>query len=268
MSKEHIWSKWLGELIPPAKAHAQSAEAFNFDRVTNTFTVTHPTSLEKKRGCLSQRKVRKVCEKCNNGWMSRAVDAAKPVARPLILGRPSSCDESDLCKLTTWLAITSIMQEFISTPDAIFIPAEDRKTLMDKKLPPADWTIWLGYYGGELWRPMGHTHFTAKLEDKISKDAGIEPHRPDCYIQIATFTIRNLLVHVYTATTLGLVSEYRQFVRDQNWNLFQIWPPNESPMAWPQTPILEPELGAIVTRFSAVRLGLTVDPRFCSKYGV
>jgi len=32
MSKEHIWSKWLGGLIPPREMHRQGLEAFTFDR--------------------------------------------------------------------------------------------------------------------------------------------------------------------------------------------------------------------------------------------
>lgn len=112
---------------------------------TKKFDLTRPMTYERKRGCLSQRKVRKVCEThCNNGWMPRAVDAAKPTAYKLILGRSCSCDEAEQRKLTTWLAIATIMQEYIA-PDSVFIPAEDRTTLMNTGIPPADWTIWIGH---------------------------------------------------------------------------------------------------------------------------
>jgi hypothetical protein len=253
VTKEHIWSDWLGELIPRRESHDQGTAAFDFDRRTKEFRLQQPMSFEKKRGCLSQRKVRKVCLNCNNGWMSRAVDTAKPVVEKLTRGIRCTCSMYDFANLIPWLAITTITQEFISTPDAIYIPIKDRKTVMDTKFPPLDWTIWIGYYGGQAWNVMGHTHYTAKLKDhewaKVT----------DCYIQMGTFSVRNLFVHAVTATLPGVVAEYRQFVRDANWNLFQIWPPKSGRMSWPRFPILDGELKEIVTGFGRERLGLAVD---------
>jgi hypothetical protein len=75
LSKEHIWSDWLKTLIARRDMHAQGSEAFEFDRTTNEFRVTRPMTTESKQGCMTQRKIRKVCEShCNNGWMSRAVE--------------------------------------------------------------------------------------------------------------------------------------------------------------------------------------------------
>jgi hypothetical protein len=197
--------------------------------------------------------------------MSRAVEQAKPIASKLIKGDRSNCNAAELCKLTTWLAITTVMQEFVGE---VYIPPEDRTTLMENGKPPLHWTMWIGYYGGRLWRPMAHTHYTVKLEDKVSKEAGAEVHVPDCYVQMATFTIRNLLFHAFTATATGLVAEYRQFVRDRNWNLFQLWPVVESQLIWPRFPVLDGELKSIVTEFSRSRWNHAADLGFGRQHGI
>jgi hypothetical protein len=221
---------------------------------------------KRKQGCLTQRKVRKVCEShCNNGWMSRAVEQAKPIATKLIRGERCNFKETDLLKLTTWLAITTVMQEFVGD---VYIPLEDRVALMETSEPPRHWTMWVGYYGGQHWFPMGHTHNTVKLEDTASKAAGAKVHAPDCYVQIATFTIRNLLFHAFTATTPGVVAEYRQFIRDRNWNLYQLWPVVDTQLVWPRFPVMDGELNLIITEFSRSRWNHTADLFFGTQDGV
>jgi hypothetical protein len=199
--------------------------------------------------------------------MSRAVEAAKPVASQLIQGLRHNCSEIELRNLTTWLAITTVMQEFTVT-GTVYIPPEDRVILMETQAPPEHWSMWIGYYGGESWYPMGHTHNTVKLEDRVSEKTGTKVHIPDCYLQITTFTMRNLLVHVFTATELGLVAEYRKFVRDQNWNLVQLWPTVTSELIWPRFPILDGELSLIVTEFSRTRWSHTASLGFRRQHGI
>jgi hypothetical protein len=251
MSKEHIWSDWIGELILPQPKHKQGFAAFDFDRKTKEFHLQQDMTYAQKRGCLTQRQIRKVCRKCNNEWMSNAVGLAKPLAKKLITGEACKCSESDRSKLVTWLSITTIMQEFVSQPDAVFIPAEHRRLLMDTKRPPDDWSIWIGCYGGSRWRPMSHTHYTALLYGGVLNNTPV----PDCRVQIATFTLHNLLVHVFTATAYGVVNEYRKFVLSEKWNLVPVWPSVGGTMTWPRVPVLDPELRTIVTKFGTERLG-------------
>jgi hypothetical protein len=61
-------------------------------------------------------------------------------------------------------------------------------------------------------------------------------------------------VHVFTATAPGVVNEYRQFVWNEKWNLFPIWPSISEDLAWPRVRIFDPELRAIVTKFGNDRL--------------
>ena len=249
LSKEHIWSDWLKTLIARRKEHTQDKAKFDFDNTTKTFGTLEPLVSKKVQGCPTQKKVRVVCEKCNNGWMSRAVEDAKPIASKLILGERCQYNEDDLRKLTIWLAITTVMQDFIGDSH---ISPEDRVILMNTSEPPPDWTMWIGYYGGRRWYPFNHTHYAIKLEDRASKKTGIGPHTPECYVQIATFTLRSLLFHAFTATTPSVVATYRKFISDRNFNLFQLWPSTGNRLTWHRFPILDGELELIVNQFSRI----------------
>jgi hypothetical protein len=217
---------------------------------------------------MTQRKVRKVCEtNCNNGWMSRAVDAAKPVARELILGRSCSLDKSKIEKLATWLGITAVMQEFAVT-GTVVIPQEDRTILMETNLPPDHWSIWIGYYGGQKWHPMGHLHVPMRLSNLNSENAPTKRDIPDCHLQMTTFTMRRMLTHVFTAVPqLGIVNEYREFVRDNQWNLIQLWPIPAEPIGWPCFPLLDDEL-SLLLRGWAIRWGVDMTSYFRSQHRI
>ena len=187
--------------------------------------------------------------------MSRAVEAAKPVAENLAQGVGGRYHENDLTKLVPWLSITITMQEFISQPETSVIQSEERQTLKETNLPPPDWTIWIGYYGGIEWHPINHARYSATLGNRLTTSAGIYPPFPSQRIQVATFTLLHLAVHAFNATAIGLVSEYRQFVKDMKWNLFQIWPTVPVGLTWPRFPILDAEMHEFVTRFGHDRNG-------------
>jgi hypothetical protein len=248
--------------------HGEGSEGFEFNTDTKQFAVTNPLQHRNRQGCMTQRKVRKVCEKhCNNGWMSRAVDAAKPIARELILGRSFSLDRSSIEKLATWLAITTVMQEFAVT-GTIVIPQEDRTILMETNRPPDHWTIWIGCYGGQNWHPMGHLHMPMHLSNLNSENSSAKADIPDCDLQLTTFTMRQMLTHVFTAVPqLGLVDEYREFVRSRGWNLVQLWPVNDDMIIWPRPPILDDEL-SLLLRAWAIRWGVDMTSYFRRQHRV
>ena len=69
MSKEHIWSDWLKEVLPPTSSHHSQT------RTTTAFVgnvaLLIPSMPTQHRGAVTQRKIRKFCDICNNGWMRR-----------------------------------------------------------------------------------------------------------------------------------------------------------------------------------------------------
>ena len=69
LSREHVWADWLKHYIPKNAPFHSSLAA-----------VAHPTHTEFKRskvsGDIQNRKLRIVCEQCNNRWMSQLQERA------------------------------------------------------------------------------------------------------------------------------------------------------------------------------------------------
>jgi hypothetical protein len=88
LSKEHVWADWLKNRIPK-----------NMPSYSSLSAIAYPTHTEFKRqkisGDIQSRKLRVVCERhCNNGWMSRLQETAKPYLLPFVLGQVSALDAS------------------------------------------------------------------------------------------------------------------------------------------------------------------------------
>jgi hypothetical protein len=249
MSNEHVWSDWLTKtrLIPdPSGGSWQEAqEWFQLDRETKGFT-KRPVVHTKQQGSPLQRKVRNVCRiHCNSGWMGLAVEAAKPIATKLIQGAACHIENDDLTKLATWLAISIVMQEFTGSRE-IMIPREDRVSLMEKNAPPEAWRIWIGYYSGSKWHPVGHTRNSLSGSMGILLQDGTDIEVPDFKARITTFALRKLLVHAFIATDSNVIGFYSQRVRERGWNIVQLWPLAYHRIMWPRFPILDNELIDIV----------------------
>src|SRR5258706_16361731 len=83
MSKEPIWSDWLKAILPRVGTNSQTRIGMFYNQATNVALIV-PTPTIVKQGDLHARKVRKVCKRCNSGWMSGIVGRAKPWAELLL----------------------------------------------------------------------------------------------------------------------------------------------------------------------------------------
>ena len=149
-----------------------------------------------RQGPVISRKVRNVCETCNNGWMSEIVNCAKPVIEKMALSQSTTISPNEVGELAGWIALTNIMQEFANPAGSNAIPHSDLKTLMQKMVRPDNWSIWVGHYVGENWEPFGHIHIPFKYEKSAnaSESSANLPIRFEQ--QLSTFSIRHLLAHV------------------------------------------------------------------------
>lgn len=192
-----------------------------------------------RQGPVISRKVRNVCENCNNGWMSTVVTRAKPIVEKLALSHSVAVSNEELASLAGWIALTNVMLEYANPAGSRAIPPSDRKHLMQHLVPPNDWSIWLGHYVGENWEPFGNIHIPfryAKSTNTTQQSSGL----PDKFeLQVSTFSVRHLLSHVFTSTAASRIEEYRRFVLGMRWNLTQIWPAAENGLQWPPAKSIE-----------------------------
>ena len=178
LSKEHIWSDWLSGLIPRNDEHGEHWGRMHRDSGSREVEWTEPPASSARQGSVFQRKVRNVCERrCNNGWMSRVVDRAKPHVERMILGKSFQLDRKEQTDLAAWIGITTVIQEFANRHGVRRIPPEDRTVLMNTEAPPLSWSIWVARYTGEWWAPMGHYHIPMSYSKRPTDDEPAPPQR-------------------------------------------------------------------------------------------
>lgn len=111
MSKEHIWSDWLQDVLP---RYGTRTEAFTTDLLKK------PHTIQVKQGDVSTKKVRVVCTECNGGWMSGIVNKAKPIAAKLISGEELQLDAGAQQALANWLGLAALMANQLPSPSTRF----------------------------------------------------------------------------------------------------------------------------------------------------
>lgn len=234
MSKEHIWSDWISGLIPRNNEHGEYWGSMRREAGKRDVEWTNPPKSSARQGNVLQRKVREVCEQCNNGWMSRVVDRAKPHVEQMILSKTFQLNRREKTELSAWIGITTVIQELANRQGARRIPPEDRTVLMNTNAPPLSWSIWIAKYTGKWWAPMGHHHIPMCYAKPPSDD---EPNPPSGELQLTIFTLGGLLVHVFTSTQTEMIEVYRSYIgrASNSEKLEQLWPIVEDTLTWPPT---------------------------------
>jgi hypothetical protein len=234
LSKEHIWSDWISGLIQRNNEHGEYWGRMHRDGGSRDMQWTTPPANSARQGSVLQRKVRKVCRQCNNGWMSRVVDRAKPVVERMILGKNFELNRKEETDLSAWIGITTIIQEFANRHGACRISPADRTVLMNTEAPPLTWSIWIAKYTDEWWAPMRHYHIPMHYAQQPTDE---EPNPPSGELQLTTFTLGELLVHVFTSTQPKMIDAYRSYIgrASNSEKLHQLWPIVADTLTWPPT---------------------------------
>ena len=157
LTKEHILPRWLQGVLPKKFAglsHSVTRLPYPDGSVLPLHSSYRPT----RQGDPLVRTLRVVCRTCNNGWMSKLQNIAKPSLLPLILNADwSGLTIGDLKSIASWVAMTCAVNEY-ADPPTVSIPQEDRTYLMARLEPPSErWTIWMGRFEGAADRDFWHS---------------------------------------------------------------------------------------------------------------
>src|SRR3954451_16688343 len=88
MSKEHVFSDWINDVLPPDGTHNR-IRIRGFDAAGGTASPFHDVTAHRQGGP-AKLTARVVCQRCNSGWMSKLQARAKSVLIPLINGKAAS----------------------------------------------------------------------------------------------------------------------------------------------------------------------------------
>lgn len=191
LSKEHLLSDWLRELFPRSGDDTHTYGTLEYKpKPTMVHTV--------RQGHSGSRKVRTVCIRCNNEWMSQIDDAAKAVAIPLIKGEKCVVTEDIARILALWFSKTAIVGDSIKPTKSIILQSE-RSHLMNDKTPPKNWEVWIGTYEGTAWRDLGLYQNGGKLD--FTPVVGTDDEAWRTYIQSTIIGMGNLFALVVASDT-------------------------------------------------------------------
>jgi len=156
-SREHAWPDWLLEELQrgSARLHGLPPGA----RISASVEAHRPGAPPLVwRGPKANVRVKRVCKRCNNEWMSRLEDIAKPIITPMLYGSRQAVPASVQFTLTLWSLKTAMVFDCLHKPGRMFYSSEDRSSLRRGLLSPtaiveplpAITRVWLAAYAGEL----------------------------------------------------------------------------------------------------------------------
>jgi hypothetical protein len=223
-TKEHVFSRWTHKYMPPRQT----------GKAQSVIAVEHAEKIEsteyKMPGEMRDWQIKCVCARCNNGWMSRLEDAAKPIMKRLIEGRRTRLSEADKRIIAAWAALKVMIVHHRNIHPA------RRRQLMTKLKPPKGFTVWIGNYTRRRWKPEWLSRpFAVDTQARYAQRRAGRPATPNSHI--LTQIIKKLLIHVVQCPVESISTRWRFTTpegADLTGNVVRIWPPTDVSILWPQ----------------------------------
>lgn len=169
--------------------------------------------------------------------MSRIQKASKPHIVNLILGHNHILRQEAQLQIATWATMATTTGEyFFKRQSSVAISYDERMEFMRTKAPMDGWRIWLGNYSRRNWEG----HFYHARMAIHGRDDMIIPNvqnksEPLPNTQWTTVMIGKMYLHIASS------SSSPDWIDDWDWEnepraralLVQIWPIQESFIAWP-----------------------------------
>jgi hypothetical protein len=151
MTNEHVIGQWISTLLrPDPKMPPVQHAVYSWGELQRSWSANKFDTRVK------------VCEPCNNGWMSGLEnEVGKPILSPLILGAEyASLTAYDQIGISSWACKLAMAFEFVSERGRdVFFTASERREFKDELLPP-NIVVWLAQYVGD-----GAAHFRSVNRD-------------------------------------------------------------------------------------------------------
>jgi hypothetical protein len=239
LSKEHFWPAWATEHLPDAVAREETLQIAE-GAVAQTRTMSRP-------GSLKHKKLRLVCEPCNNEWMSVIENDAKRVVLPMLLGQSLFLDEGAQRMLARWIAL-KVMVVDQSRPDDAVIGSEERKAFMEQGTVPERLYIELARCGVSPWN-VAMARQTANLFPMEMQPSDLAAAAGRKNIQTTTFGIGQLVIHcIARAADAVNLAEMVVFSKP----LIKLWPLTGSAIIWPPKPLAAWEVNNVALRMDTL----------------
>lgn len=218
LTREHVIADWIAREFPDPK-----------------WTRINPATGERipfknSLGLVS----RKVCKRCNTGWMHNLEDSAKPILLPLIHAQRTTLTLDDQQLIAKWYFKTACAYDVVAKPtrDCVYTPNERYALATSLSIPP-DTYIYIAQYAGT----MGHaftleSHMAPTTQTLLNQ----YQHLLDTHGYAGTIVIKHVAFQVFTfRRNKYLIGKRLGFAINPVWDMVavQVWPTTGNVINWP-----------------------------------
>jgi hypothetical protein len=218
MSKEHLWPEWMAPFIPKGANDIHRETWDTYDVVTPV----RPTQITDRQGHVTTKKLKKVCISCNNGWMSRIEDHAKPYLLPMMYGQGINLDVRAQKAVIDWIVLKCMVFENNRREDAATTLGQ-RARFMDLREIPTYTQIHIFKCGESPWDWQFHRHSAGMTS--VSPPTPVHPRVKNT--QTFAIAVGHLLIYVLQAFAADIEFSFERIAARQ------IWPPIDNVVTWP-----------------------------------
>lgn len=237
LTKEHIWPRWLQSHLPMPAGRARHVANLR-QRNLHGAVLHSPERRTERPGHPMTHKLRCVCRTCNNNWMGKLQEMAKPVLLPLIRGEWKRLNRRERKILAAWAVMFSMVFEFKDVR-TVAVPFYQRDEFRQTLIPPKGWQVFIGTYDGAEW--MGKIHHKGALCADRHRLA-FAPERFDptssCNTQTTAFAVGRLFILAASTTDPIFPINYMKIGRRR---LRRLWPPTWLSISKPNASIDDTE---------------------------
>lgn len=151
LSAEHIWSAWARDLLPTSDGYQELTNGHRGGKA-----IKHQV-LRDAQGSITNKRLKRVCQPCNNAWMGRQEQRAKPVVTQLISAAPTMLAKDDRHALVNWIVTKLIVLDVFRDGEQVFTEAE-RFAFRQNWIIPKSLSVWLLRCGEGPWRTLFWSH--------------------------------------------------------------------------------------------------------------
>lgn len=227
-SKEHFWSEWMHRHF-----EKPSDAKYNSPFITYSPIRGENISNSKDRpGHVSTLKIRRVCTRCNNGWMNLIEGKARPFLEPAMQGMPVILSPENAIAVAQWVAMKCMVLEHARDNNDV-TPRVDIVALKETGAIPPFYRIYVASHTAEA--KIGSIRYASRISFSA---VGPEPPLDGTAknVQTISFLMGSLFVHVNAARVSRFDLESRVVFA----NLYaksRVWPSAEGISICPENAI-------------------------------
>jgi hypothetical protein len=232
---EDAWPLWLMKRFP------SSEKARTYGEIGVRNLGSWPTPKPRLR-------VKRLCKDCNNGWMSRLENEAKPVLESILDDKLKTIDASAQLTIARWAVKTAMVLETVDSNRPWFYLENERLLMHAAQAIPQRTSVWIA-------KCIVHPNIYSAAKDHRTSLGDDGVHAFATTLAFGSLALQ--VVSIKTPAEIPANVAVKYDVSDGPWDqtLIQVWPPSQNPLVWPQQYGLAHELGleALTERLSPAK---------------